>query len=215
MNNMSKQKLEILLVDQLGISEQDFSYLTDKDISDILSFNSSDEINYLTKIINHLKFYNYYRYDDIHKIYSTHDTLRLRELFFKEGFNLTVIETAVVWVEFSKKILESLDDVWIPNVEYYVQHNFNIILEIAKKLGYVILDVKEIVDINYRWSKGINHDKRSKQIYDFISEYDFKFADDFLNLKSGGDGDNGEHLMYLLDEFFKNKDLQTKSLPEK
>lgn len=70
------------------------------------------------------------------------------------------------------------------------------------------MDVDVVVDINERWGKGISHDSRSEEIFDFIKDYDFHFANDFFCFKSGGDGDNGEHLMYLLDEYFANKDKQ-------
>lgn len=64
-----------------------------------------------------------------------------------------------------------------------------------------------IIDINKRWEESIEHDNRSVELYKFISNYDFKNCNDFFGFKSGGDGDNGEHLMYLLDEYFANKDL--------
>lgn len=74
-----------------------------------------------------------------------------------------------------------------------------------------MVDVDVVISINERWKKGIPHDERSKEIFDFIQEYDFRFANDFFCFKSGGDGDNGEHLMYLLDEYFANKDKQKES----
>lgn len=48
------------------------------------------------------------------------------------------------------------------------------------------------------------HNPKSKEIYDFISELDFKNGD-VLCFKSGGDGDNGELLMDLLDCYFESK----------
>jgi len=53
-----------------------------------------------------------------------------------------------------------------------------------------------------RWEQGIDHDERSLDLYGFLAEYDGKFADHSMDLSSGGDGDNGEALMYLLDEYF-------------
>ncbi len=66
--------------------------------------------------------------------------------------------------------------------------------------------MKEIIPINERWETGIEHDPRSIEIYKFIEEYDFVFCNDHFCWKSGGDGDNGETLMYQLDEYFANKD---------
>ncbi|KJS85010.1 MAG: hypothetical protein JM58_09600 [Peptococcaceae bacterium BICA1-8] len=68
------------------------------------------------------------------------------------------------------------------------------------------MEVKIVVDVNKRWEEGIEHDPRSVEIFKFIAEYDFKFCDDYFCWKSGGDGDNGEALMYMLDEYFANKD---------
>ena len=48
------------------------------------------------------------------------------------------------------------------------------------------------------------HNPKSKEIYDFISKLDFENGDYFC-FKSGGDGDNGEFLMDLLDCYFLSK----------
>lgn len=58
-------------------------------------------------------------------------------------------------------------------------------------------------DINKRWEKGTPHHYKSLEIYNAISTLDFKFGGDFFCWKSGGDGDNGEHLMYELDIYFE------------
>ena len=54
-------------------------------------------------------------------------------------------------------------------------------------------------DINKRWKKGTDHHPLSKKIYAAIAAIDFEHGGDRFCFKSGGDGDNGEHLMYLLD----------------
>lgn len=56
--------------------------------------------------------------------------------------------------------------------------------------------------INQRWEKGIPHNPQSVAIFKAIAKIDFEECDDFFGFKSGGDGDNGEHLMYLMDEWF-------------
>ena len=53
----------------------------------------------------------------------------------------------------------------------------------------------------------VEHNSKSKEIYDFISEVDFVNGDAFC-FKCGGDGDNGEMLMSLLDEYFKQKECK-------
>ena len=59
-----------------------------------------------------------------------------------------------------------------------------------------------IIMKNYGMAK--EHNTKSKEIYDFISDLDFKNGDFFI-FKSGGDGDNGEFLMDLLDCYFESK----------
>ena len=56
-----------------------------------------------------------------------------------------------------------------------------------------------------------DHTPKSKEIYDFIADLDFKEGNDFFCFKSGGDGDNGELLMDYLDAYFKSKQSQSKT----
>ena len=60
--------------------------------------------------------------------------------------------------------------------------------------------------LDERWEKGVEHDARSIELYTAIAKIDFEFGGDEMGFKSGGDGDNGEHLMYLLDVYFEQKD---------
>jgi hypothetical protein len=62
-------------------------------------------------------------------------------------------------------------------------------------------------DINYRWENGIRHHAKSVDLYNRIEQLDFEFQSDFFCWKSGGDGDNGEALMYLLDIYFDEQDI--------
>lgn len=71
-----------------------------------------------------------------------------------------------------------------------------------------MIQVKESIPLAERLEKGIPHDERSEEVYQFLEAYDFRFGNDFFEFKAGGDGDNGEHLLYLLDEFFANKDVK-------
>lgn len=63
-----------------------------------------------------------------------------------------------------------------------------------------------------RWEKRVPHDPRSVALYKSIAEIDFDQGGDVFLFKSGGDGDNGEHLMYLLDVHFEEEDRRFKSL---
>jgi len=56
--------------------------------------------------------------------------------------------------------------------------------------------------VQERYEAGTPHDPRSIAIYRAIEKLDLENGDVFC-FKSGGDGDNGEHLMYLLDVYFQ------------
>jgi len=60
--------------------------------------------------------------------------------------------------------------------------------------------------LNERYERGLPHDARSVELFKFIEKLDFEEGSDFFCFKSGGDGDNGEHLMYLLDVYFASKE---------
>lgn len=59
------------------------------------------------------------------------------------------------------------------------------------------------MSVHERWEQGIPHHPKSEEIVKAITEIDFENGDYFC-FKYGGDGDNGEHLMYLLDIYFEN-----------
>ena len=61
-------------------------------------------------------------------------------------------------------------------------------------------------DVNKRWERGIDHHPKSVKLYKRIEKLYFVFGNDSFGFKSGGDGDNGESLMYLLDIYFEEKD---------
>ena len=69
-------------------------------------------------------------------------------------------------------------------------------------------EVKLTISPDDRWDQGIEHDPRSEALYGFLAEYDWKFGDDSMGLRAGGDGDNGEALMYLLDEYYAALDSE-------
>jgi hypothetical protein len=63
-------------------------------------------------------------------------------------------------------------------------------------------------EISTRWARGVPHDPRSIALFRRISELDFEVNDDLFIWKSGGDGDNGEDLMYILDIIFEEDDAR-------
>jgi hypothetical protein len=57
-----------------------------------------------------------------------------------------------------------------------------------------------------RWERGIPHDPRSIEIVEYMQEIDWDECGGALDIKTGGDGDIGETMMYYLDCFFAEKD---------
>ena len=67
-------------------------------------------------------------------------------------------------------------------------------------------EIKEKIKTpSQRWEDGDEHNDLSYEIFRFIKTIDFDYSTDYFCWKSGGDGDNGEELMYLLDIFFDTK----------
>jgi len=73
--------------------------------------------------------------------------------------------------------------------------------EKAKALGLTTLD---------RWGEGINHHPASERLMKFLVEHDFNDYGDYFCWKTGGDGDNGETLMFEMDSFFEMLDKEGK-----
>lgn len=57
-----------------------------------------------------------------------------------------------------------------------------------------------------RWGDEVEHHPKSVELMTFLAEIDFKVYADHFCWKTGGDGDNGETLMYQMDAFFEAKD---------
>ena len=65
-------------------------------------------------------------------------------------------------------------------------------------------------DINKRWEEGFDHHPRSLELLKKIQDVDFIWNNDYFQWKYGGDGDNGEFLMYVLDIIFEEQDYRPK-----
>jgi hypothetical protein len=61
-------------------------------------------------------------------------------------------------------------------------------------------------DTNKRWEKGMPHHPKSIAIYNLLEKSDMKYGGDYFCWKCGGDGDNGETLMYSLDVLFEKEE---------
>lgn len=69
----------------------------------------------------------------------------------------------------------------------------------AKQLGLTNKD---------RWGLWMPHHPMSERLMRFLDQHDFEDYSDTFCWKVGGDGDNGETLMYEMDAFFELLDLQ-------
>jgi len=58
-------------------------------------------------------------------------------------------------------------------------------------------------DINIRWEQGMPHHPESERVYKILSEADENYGNRYFDWKCGGDGDNGETLMFELDVYFE------------
>lgn len=63
-----------------------------------------------------------------------------------------------------------------------------------------------IADIGKRWEDGVDHHPEAEAIFDLIQEADWIFGEDNFCWKKGGDGDNGETLMFALSVMFELRD---------
>lgn len=65
---------------------------------------------------------------------------------------------------------------------------------------------KKIYSVGERWEKGIDHHPKSIELFKKIAKIDWEQCGDYFCWKSGGDGDNGETLMYELDIIFDEEE---------
>ena len=65
-----------------------------------------------------------------------------------------------------------------------------------------------------RWEEGIEHHPMSVRLMEFVAKHDFRDYGDHSCWKTGGDGDNGETLMYEMDAFFELLDVEANSVGE-
>lgn len=60
-----------------------------------------------------------------------------------------------------------------------------------------------------RWENGIPHHPKSLELMEFLEQIDFHNYGDYFCWKIGGDGDNGETLMYQMDAYFEATEPQS------
>lgn len=71
---------------------------------------------------------------------------------------------------------------------------------------YRIADSLGLTELN-RWENGIKHHPTSERLVRFMADHDFNDYGDSFCIKMGGDGDNGEQLMFIMDAFFEMLDI--------
>ncbi len=70
---------------------------------------------------------------------------------------------------------------------------------------YKKADQLGLTELN-RWEDGNYHHPISNRLDRLNADHDFNDYNDSMCIKVGGDGDNGEQLMYLMDAFFEMMD---------
>lgn len=68
--------------------------------------------------------------------------------------------------------------------------------------------------IDDRWEQGVPHHPRAETLARRIAAADWLFADGCFDFKFGGDGDNGETLLYILDILCDLEDTQARQIVE-
>lgn len=61
---------------------------------------------------------------------------------------------------------------------------------------------QKVLSVEERWEQGIPHEDESVKLFESIRKIDEQHGGDYFDFKAGGDGDNGEHLMFLMDIHF-------------
>jgi len=65
------------------------------------------------------------------------------------------------------------------------------------------------------WRATIRHHPKSERLLQFMRLYDDRNCSNYFDWKVGGDGDNGEMLMYQMDAFFELMDrLEGQDAPD-
>jgi hypothetical protein len=64
------------------------------------------------------------------------------------------------------------------------------------------------LDFEKRWEKDLDHHPKAMELMDHLMALDFHCNNDSFCWKRGGDGDNGEELLYALDCYFERLDKE-------
>ena len=64
-------------------------------------------------------------------------------------------------------------------------------------------------DVNKRWETGVPHHPEAERIMELLKTSDWLFGGDYFDWNVGGDGDNGESLMYSLSVLLELRDAKS------
>jgi hypothetical protein len=73
------------------------------------------------------------------------------------------------------------------------------------------LNAKINLNPNSRWERGVEHHPKASELMNHLMALDFECNNDFFCWKRGGDGDNGEALLFLLDMFFELQEVEAEA----
>ena len=62
-------------------------------------------------------------------------------------------------------------------------------------------------DPEHRWANGFNHHPLSEELMKHCQDVD-NAHDDYFDWRTGGDGDNGEVMLHLMDTWFEKRDRE-------
>ncbi len=84
----------------------------------------------------------------------------------------------------------------------------NVPINIVGKRDICIIKNYSNIDTNlvHRWMDGNPHHVKSIELAKHLKVLDYSFNSNYFDFRFGGDGDNGEQLMFLLDMYFELQD---------
>lgn len=80
--------------------------------------------------------------------------------------------------------------------------------------GLLVEDVEKFglnFDFGKWWELGLEHDQEAEELARLIGAIDYVYGGDAFCFKFGGDGDNGEWLIYLIEAAFMLMDARNET----
>lgn len=81
----------------------------------------------------------------------------------------------------------------------------------GRSIVFIMDDYNKAKDLGLtdkdRWEEGTEHHNKSFRFMEFLISHDSEDYNGYFDWSVGGDGDNGETLMYQMDAFFELLDI--------